>query len=74
MFHDPIRDSFKGDLNSANPQVCLGCELAPACPLVFPQCVGHNPDATGLAAAKPVAAAARSTPGRRWWPGRSRSQ
>jgi hypothetical protein len=27
-----------------DPNVCLDCELAPACPLIFPQCLEKNND------------------------------
>jgi hypothetical protein len=27
-----------------DPKVCLDCEFAPACPLIFPQCLEKNND------------------------------
>jgi hypothetical protein len=43
MFPMPNRRRDHPGLRKLDPEVCLGCDLAPACPMVFPQCLGNHP-------------------------------
>ena len=43
MFPKPNRRRDHAGLRRPDPGVCLECQLAPACPMVFPQCLGNHP-------------------------------
>jgi hypothetical protein len=43
MFPMPDRRRDHAGLRRPNPGICLECTLAPACPMVFPQCLGNHP-------------------------------
>jgi len=43
MAPEPDRRRDHVGTRRPDPRICLGCELASACPMLFPRCLGNQP-------------------------------